>query len=511
MDANWTSYLYQNQIDTSRSQDDEQDWFFTLLHNLSRSHHPPTTVTESLPQSHPVGADLLSALAPEPTAPTTSPGGGKRSRGRSRKGESGSRAASASGAGSEAGAVVGGGGSVGIGSGGIKTEKARAPFVCSYCAKGFRDNYHLRRHEARHTGVKVVGPSRPRKTSNTSGATAASVMMGDGGVMVSAGGVGGKAGDVTGTPPVRRVRKNHACELCGKAFRDVYHLNRHRLSHSDEKPFECPVCRQRFKRKDRMTYHVRMHDGGVQKPYVCDHCAKGFSRPDHLNNHVRQVHSTERPFKCQTCEAAFATRDRLRAHSARHEERVPCQLCGKHLATPYLADHMKMHKEGTNNGLCTICHKESCKHLGWAPEKKHACPQCGSTFKTKSHLNRHLTQVHLAKGKAGAATVVGTGGPALAVGAASIGAGAVASLAAAPTAVAAVGAPVVVATATGAELTLGPSPVQHYLPVAATVATVGHGPMSVLETFGYQVVQSAYAAPGAPSLEPGQPTSVVNQ
>lgn len=80
------------------------------------------------------------------------------------------------------------------------------------------------------------------------------------------------------TPNTNQVRKNHACEACGKAFRDVYHLNRHRLSHSDEKPYSCPICQQRFKRKDRMSYHVRSHQGGVEKPYICPHCAKAFSR-----------------------------------------------------------------------------------------------------------------------------------------------------------------------------------------------------------------------------------------
>ena len=80
------------------------------------------------------------------------------------------------------------------------------------------------------------------------------------------------------TAVASQVRKNHACEACGKAFRDVYHLNRHRLSHSDEKPYSCPVCQQRFKRKDRMSYHVRSHQGGVEKPYICPHCANAFSR-----------------------------------------------------------------------------------------------------------------------------------------------------------------------------------------------------------------------------------------
>uniref|UniRef100_A0A3B4ZAK3 Myc-associated zinc finger protein n=1 Tax=Stegastes partitus TaxID=144197 RepID=A0A3B4ZAK3_9TELE len=169
-----------------------------------------------------------------------------------------------------------------------------------------------------------------------------------------------------------QVRKNHACEACGKAFRDVYHLNRHRLSHSDEKPYSCPICQQRFKRKDRMSYHVRSHQGGVEKPYVCPHCAKAFSRPDHLNSHVRQVHSTERPFKCTTCTSAFATRDRLRAHLIRHEEKVPCHICGKLLSAAYITDHMRVHNQSQH----------------------HACHLCNRSFTTLTYLRVHAQKHH---------------------------------------------------------------------------------------------------------------------
>uniref|UniRef100_A0A3Q1J2Z7 C2H2-type domain-containing protein n=1 Tax=Anabas testudineus TaxID=64144 RepID=A0A3Q1J2Z7_ANATE len=173
-------------------------------------------------------------------------------------------------------------------------------------------------------------------------------------------------------PNTNQVRKNHACEACGKAFRDVYHLNRHRLSHSDEKPYSCPICQQRFKRKDRMSYHVRSHQGGVEKPYICPHCAKAFSRPDHLNSHVRQVHSTERPFKCTTCTSAFATRDRLRAHLIRHEEKVPCHICGKLLSAAYITDHMRVHNQSQH----------------------HACHLCNRSFTTLTYLRVHAQKHH---------------------------------------------------------------------------------------------------------------------
>ncbi|XP_043942271.1 myc-associated zinc finger protein isoform X2 [Protopterus annectens] len=292
-----------------------------------------------------------------------------------------------------------------------KKSKSKGPYICSLCAKEFKNGYNLRRHEAIHTGIK------PTSSSHMKVPTMVPLSL----LTVSAAAISNTAspvqlpnsinttvstddGLVTATASGKRIRKNHACEMCGKAFRDVYHLNRHKLSHSDEKPYECPICQQRFKRKDRMSYHVRSHEGGVHKPYVCSHCSKGFSRPDHLNSHVRQVHSTERPFKCQTCEAAFATKDRLRAHMVRHEEKVPCHVCGKLLSAAYITDHMKVHSQGPNH-LCDVCSKgfttaaylrvHALKHHGLAAPRqdRFICKLCGVHCKTPTQLNGHM-QTH---------------------------------------------------------------------------------------------------------------------
>ncbi|XP_046707523.1 POZ-, AT hook-, and zinc finger-containing protein 1 isoform X2 [Silurus meridionalis] len=217
------------------------------------------------------------------------------------------------------------------------TDENEGPFPGGLCGKMLSDAVQLRNHEAQRGSVGAGGELVAVDVSLTAPQPQNCVQT-------------------DGNRKRERTRRHVGCDLCGKVFRDVYHLNRHKLSHSGEKPYACPVCGLRFKRKDRMSYHVRSHDGAVGKPYVCQNCGKGFSRPDHLNGHIKQVHTTERPHKCQICNASFATRDRLRSHLACHEDKIPCQVCGKYLRAAYMTDHLKKHSEGPHN-YCSICNK----------------------------------------------------------------------------------------------------------------------------------------------------------
>ncbi|KAM9408535.1 POZ (BTB) and AT hook-containing zinc finger 1 isoform 2-T2 [Pholidichthys leucotaenia] len=230
-------------------------------------------------------------------------------------------------------------------------QKDNGLFPCGACGKAFTEASRLKNHEAQH-GASSAGVNNTGDSLSPPGGISLLSQSGlmENGVQLH----GGLALD--NGRKRERTRRHVGCDICGKVFRDVYHLNRHKLSHSGEKPYECPVCGLRFKRKDRMSYHVRSHDGSVGKPYVCQSCGKGFSRPDHLNGHIKQVHTTERPHKCQICNASFATRDRLRSHLACHEDKIPCKVCGKFLRAAYMTDHLKKHSEGTHN-YCGICNK----------------------------------------------------------------------------------------------------------------------------------------------------------
>lgn len=89
-----------------------------------------------------------------------------------------------------------------------------------------------------------------------------------------------------------KIPKNFTCEHCFGAFRSSYHLKRHILIHTGEKPFECDICDMRFIQKYHLERHKRVHSG--EKPYQCERCHQCFSRTDRLLRHKRM---------CQGCQS----------------------------------------------------------------------------------------------------------------------------------------------------------------------------------------------------------------
>ncbi|KAA0200014.1 hypothetical protein HAZT_HAZT002713 [Hyalella azteca] len=55
----------------------------------------------------------------------------------------------------------------------------------------------------------------------------------------------------------------------------------------DERPFPCPFCESRFKKKQHLQNHERIHTG---EKYLCSMCGQGFSRRHILKHHIYRKH-----------------------------------------------------------------------------------------------------------------------------------------------------------------------------------------------------------------------------
>ena len=47
--------------------------------------------------------------------------------------------------------------------------------------------------------------------------------------------------------------KKFQCDSCGRSFSQGYHLRRHQMIHTGERPFVCEICSRAFYRKDKLS------------------------------------------------------------------------------------------------------------------------------------------------------------------------------------------------------------------------------------------------------------------
>ncbi|XP_028971464.2 zinc finger protein 652-B-like isoform X2 [Esox lucius] len=85
--------------------------------------------------------------------------------------------------------------------------------------------------------------------------------------------------------------RRHICHTCYKEFDKAHLLERHELSHSDDKPYKCQVCQRAFAQASQLKSHLRVHTG--ERPFQCQRCDKSFNHNVSLKNHVRRYHSPD--------------------------------------------------------------------------------------------------------------------------------------------------------------------------------------------------------------------------
>ena len=103
-------------------------------------------------------------------------------------------------------------------------------FKCNYCAKSFKYQSVLDRHERSHSGDKpflcnICGKNFTRGFS------------------------------LSNHMKIHYGIKDHACHICNTTFHSKSNLNQHLIVHTDERPYSCDICDKKFKLK----HHVKIH------------------------------------------------------------------------------------------------------------------------------------------------------------------------------------------------------------------------------------------------------------
>ncbi|XP_073966279.1 uncharacterized protein [Choristoneura fumiferana] len=177
--------------------------------------------------------------------------------------------------------------------------------------------------------------------------------------------------------------KNYACSVCGKRFRTRTQIKHHQLKHTDVKEYYCVECDVRFKSAHSLRQHLvksLKHKDKQSLKFPCNRCEKRFDNARALTQHALVQHEGLRAHACPACPAALASRTSLAKHTS--------HVHGGHRPPPrHVCDACGKTFRGKS---VLVNHVRT--HTG---EKPFACATCGRKFSQRTAMRTHVDLVHL--------------------------------------------------------------------------------------------------------------------
>ncbi|NWR43551.1 ZN335 protein, partial [Regulus satrapa] len=134
------------------------------------------------------------------------------------------------------------------------------------------------------------------------------------------------------------TEKPHMCDKCGKSFKKRYTFKMHLLTHIQaiaNRRFKCEFCDYVCEDKKVLLNHQLSHMN--DKPYKCSVCKYSTFQEDFLVSHMAVKHTGGKPFACEFCHFTTKHKKNLRLHvqcrhadsfeewAQRHPEEPPCR------------------------------------------------------------------------------------------------------------------------------------------------------------------------------------------
>ncbi|XP_050069188.1 zinc finger protein 329-like [Anopheles maculipalpis] len=183
---------------------------------------------------------------------------------------------------------------------GSKTSKRIATLVCDICGETMSTESALTMHRRKHE-AKANGPTVKSAAVTKSEPTICHV-----------------CGHTSKSRRALRLHlithssdKNVECAICGKRFKRRRDLRIHLDVHSGRK-YECDTCGKKFLTKVTLRNHAKTHRDSNLK-HECTVCARQFIHPHQLQKHMIS-HTNEYPYVCGICKTVFRTLGRYKRH-----------------------------------------------------------------------------------------------------------------------------------------------------------------------------------------------------
>ncbi|KAM4690077.1 zinc finger protein 770 [Rhinophrynus dorsalis] len=219
------------------------------------------------------------------------------------------------------------------------------------------------------------------------------------------------------------MRRIYSCDICPKQFETPSKLARHYLTHTGQKPFQCLDCNKTF----RQLVHLERHKMTHTMPFQCNICERNFRKFETFSEHQHlhelfpnELRPAKKPFSacqkrhlsipyyCSRCQVTFSTEEKWQLHrckflddiSKKKCETQRCEVCEKVFPSwSKLERHLLIHT-GQRPFTCALCGKSfrqkshlKIHQLTHSQDRPFQCSHCFKSFKTQGKLIKH-EEVH---------------------------------------------------------------------------------------------------------------------